>query len=51
MRRPTCKRATSRSLGWFAFAGLWNVRRKPDGGKFQVFNIITTGSTYLIQST
>ena len=48
MRRPKCKRATSRSLSWFAFAGLWDVWPKPDGGKVEIFNIITTESTDLI---
>jgi len=26
----------------FAMAGLWGVRRKPDGGKVESFTIITT---------
>jgi putative SOS response-associated peptidase YedK len=33
----------------FAFAGLWDVWRKPDGGKVESFTIITTEPNDLIQ--
>jgi putative SOS response-associated peptidase YedK len=31
-------------------AGLWDVWRKPDGGKVESFTVITTGPNELIQS-
>ena len=33
----------------FAFAGLWDVWRKPDGGKVESFTIITTEPNELIE--
>jgi putative SOS response-associated peptidase YedK len=34
----------------FAFAGLWDVWRKPDGGRIESFTIITTEPNELIES-
>ena len=36
-------------LGPFAFAGLWDVWRKPDGKKVESFTIITTEPNELIE--
>jgi len=40
---------SSKNLGAFRLAGLWDVWRKPDGGKVESFTIITTEPNDLIE--